>query len=282
MPRIEVSSSSSEESYEDLNRFDEEELEDEERFDSARVCSLFDYFKSSSSNDIWSYMKKVFGFDLNEIKKNIVEFDDFKRIALINFLRRKQANGEMENNPREFIKMIPELINEWNTEANLIPVIPNDRLLWELPGNYEDSETDGEERQFNNGKNNNKEEQRKLEENIIFLNNELNKMKDFLTKLEDGTNQRIEQETTNNELMNDNKVRIRNQEDIGLVDKHNDDRTLKKLLDSDHHYFESYSHLMIHREMILDAPRTSAYEEFIHKASRKILKITYCCAYIQC
>lgn len=286
-----ASNSSSEVSHEDVRRFDEHEIEDSIEIDSNKAVSLFDNFTSSSSHDVWVYMKKVFGFDLTEIQRNIKGFDDFKRITLTNYLRRQQKMGHKVlglGTSKTLVAEIVSSVDVWNIEENLIPVMSDDRLLWELPADYEDQETNDAEG------NDEKMNEEDLKGEVSFLRGELNRVKELLhevleSKEESHDGKKAKDFDELGELNgakdldgveDEVKGKQSRSRPVTSADRHNDDRSVARFLDEDKYYFESYSNLTIHREMILDAPRTSAYSDFINAASGMFEIVNNCNNYL--
>lgn len=262
------SSSSSDLSAEDLREFDAAECEDDDEAGVVYAMSLFDDFSSPSSMDVWTYMKRVHGFDLNELRNSIPDFDDFKRIALTNFLRRRQQHTVgTSDDSKLFVPHLGSMIGDWNAESNLVPVKENDRLLWELPSDYdEEEEKEKKEDQHNHTDN--------LEAQIALLSDELKRIRSLFGE----PSIRSSSARTIPEPLGGVGNGVSEQFDEVKTEE---ERTVSESLDQDKNYFESYSRLSIHREMILDAPRTSAYGDFISAASGNwIFELGFKCLHI--
>lgn len=230
---METSSASS---AEDLRMYDENEVPDlnENAWRSTNeflVVSLFDDFTSSDAEDVWEHMRHCYNFDLNALRHRIPDFHDWKRIALINFLRRSGNSLK----PADVVALIPRLAEmeaEWNIEENLAPVRENDRLLWELPRNFDMSDTSDDDLSAH-GEGRNKKETKTPDKRIDVTYEMLSSI--------------IQQNLTGNATSS---------VDAGKLEP-------APAVSEDQTYFDSYSSLDIHREMVLDSSRTRAYRDFV-------------------
>jgi hypothetical protein len=103
------------------------------------AVSLFDDFSSHNVQHVWDHMRDVYGFDLKELKKNMQGFHDWSNICLINFLRTRQKQ-KLPTIP--LISQLQDIQSEWNNETFLRLVDQNDRLLWDLPQDFDISDND--------------------------------------------------------------------------------------------------------------------------------------------
>ncbi len=120
----------------------------EEPEDSVSVKSLFDTSVHSSVESLLVHELEVFGFDLRQAVKD-VGCNDQSVIMLINFIRSKVASVSVVDT--SFTTVLKEEILKkdfLSNESNMLPVLPDDSLLYllhdTLTEENEDEEHDDE------------------------------------------------------------------------------------------------------------------------------------------
>lgn len=113
----------------DFRDWQAEDGEDEEE----AVKSLFCSQKLSSLAELVEHDKKIFGFDLQAVVKDVCQ-DDFSYIKLINFIRSSVKEKEAEASSKEdLVASVTRLIESkvfLDGETYLKPVIESDPLLF--------------------------------------------------------------------------------------------------------------------------------------------------------
>ncbi|KAK6587833.1 arginine N-methyltransferase [Cryptosporidium xiaoi] len=225
---------------------------------------LFCSYCSQLTQDVWIHMKDDHAFDFRHIMSGKDEYCQFR---LINYLRMCGKNGL---NVYDEYKKIKDDSLIWKDDELLVPIISDDRLILELDTVYDENNDDNfvELNEYFNDKNcstfcydydsNNKNvvNEFSLEEENKMLKQKIMSLCGIISELR------------KNEPINNNLVK--NSENIGpkseLITRKYDsnrEKASEDLIKEDKQYFCSYSHLDIHREMILDQSRTDSYFNFI-------------------
>eukprot|EP01068_Selenidium_serpulae_P008076 Selendium_serpulae@DN4884_c0_g1_i5.p1 len=208
--------------------------------------SLIDCFVSSSVEDVWAHMVSN-GFDICKLRGRLPGFNHYSHMVLINYLRDCQQKGI---DVKATVDTIHPESDFWKNEAYMKPTVQDDRLLWEGP---EDESSDEEDVVGNSETTKSssiqpvvipemtlEQENRELRQKVNSLAERIREMQQELVPRSQGTG------TT-----------------AGGRAPAVDELSGKRTETEDSLYFSAYSFLDIHREMILDSVRTSAYHSFI-------------------
>ncbi|KAH8739608.1 arginine N-methyltransferase [Cryptosporidium ryanae] len=230
----------------------------------SKATCLFCSYCSQLTQDIWDHMNETHLFDFKRVMSGR---DEYCQIRLINYLRRCGQEGL---NVYDEYKKIKDDSSIWDDDKLLVPVITDDRLILELNTIYDEYSTDDLNiknstisgfDQYSDDRNvvselSLEEENEMLKQKVISLSGIISELRRNVSETPDAKNE----SSTNNHGPEKKKTY--------------EDLIREQIIREDNPYFNSYSHLDIHREMILDKSRTDSYFEFItnEKNSKLFLK----------
>ncbi|KAF3312494.1 hypothetical protein TWF173_007104 [Orbilia oligospora] len=211
---------------------DQNELDDQDETTPIQ-CVLCDLKFDGGVADVWAHCNKEHSFDWQATSKKL-NLDFYDKIKLINFIRK---------NPTTDLKSITK--ESFASEENLIPVLENDPLLFEID---DDGEEDGGV----------------AVDTSAPLSIDVSDPAAATALIQTLTQQLQELETNftkyKGAVAEDYLKRV---EESNVVYKKPEARPEGKR-DDDTHYFNSYSGNDIHETMLKDTTRTEAYRDFIY------------------
>ncbi|KAL7066993.1 hypothetical protein ACR3K2_25550 [Cryptosporidium serpentis] len=262
----------------DDHLLDSEEYNEEFKLLPNAKC-LFDDFESEYASVVWKHMKEVHNFTCS---KYIFRDDEYDRVILINYLRKCQNDNL---NIEELCNKINERSEFWDDERFWKLTLENDRLI--LEGDYEEDYEEEDDDNCISMNSNEKyrdiciysemtteEENKILKKKIKSLSNMIVELQKVI-KNSDSLEKKSEEKNFEPYLSQSNiSPAIPNIEKkyISLLEFENrlfdlpletTKESTEQFIHEDESYFNSYSHLDIHREMILDEVRTDSYFNFI-------------------
>ncbi|OII77442.1 hypothetical protein cand_009330 [Cryptosporidium andersoni] len=271
-----ISDISSDITEDDDYLLDGEEYNDEFKLLPNAKC-LFDDFESEYTSVVWKHMKEVHNFTCS---KYIFRDDEYDRVILINYLRKCQNdNLDIE----EVCNKINEKSEFWDDERFWKLTLENDRLILEEDCEEDYGDDDNCMPINSNEKYRNiciysemttEEENKVLKKKIKSLSNIIVDLQKVI-KNSDSLRKKFEEknfESYSSQYSISSTIPNIEEKHISLLEF--EDRLLdfpletnkestEKFIYEDESYFNSYSHLDIHREMILDEVRTNSYFNFI-------------------
>ncbi|KAH8583644.1 arginine N-methyltransferase [Cryptosporidium sp. chipmunk genotype I] len=232
---------------------------------------------SKLTEEIWNHMKIEHGFDFS---KETSGREEYGQMRLINYLRRCVKDGLDAKKEYEKIKKDDEI---WEDDSLLTPVLNDDRLILELDTLNEDWIQEEERNPNVICELSIEEENKLLKQKIKFMadlisefqNKEFSEL-DFKKDPYPSPCSRVSTASEQSTLVTVSPHEL----SMKLLDlSEKESEALKSKLDGEFNdlddlirnqtknedipYFNSYSTLDIHREMILDKVRTDAYYNFI-------------------
>ncbi|EEA08159.1 uncharacterized protein CMU_011070 [Cryptosporidium muris RN66] len=249
---------------------DGEEYNDEFKLLPNAKC-LFDDFESEYASVVWKHMKEAHNFTCS---KYIFRDNAYDRVILVNYLRKCQNdNLDVE----EVCNKINEKSEFWDDERFWKLTLENDRLILE-----EDCEEEYEGDDDNCMPINSNDKYRNIciysemttEEENKILKKKIKSLSNIIVELQKVIKNSEKKNLESYSSQSNISLTIPNIEEkhIPLLEFENrlldfpletNKESTEKFIYEDESYFNSYSHLDIHREMILDEVRTNSYFNFI-------------------
>ncbi|KAJ6713943.1 PROTEIN ARGININE N-METHYLTRANSFERASE 3-RELATED [Salix viminalis] len=278
------SGSDFEEENEDWDDWGEDDDNEDGESDKPFVC-LFSDSQFSSCCELFEHCRLIHKFDFDVIRKEL-GLDFYGSFKLINYVRSQvaenrcwscglacQSHQDLQNHLHETVKL-KDIKPLWDDEKYLKPVMQDDPLLYSF--------NDDEEGEDNHMTPDDQEELvrylRNIDEMCIEDTDTLKKSAHGYGFLEQNGAKEVASSSSSHENVgNSSKMEMLNGDSEELVgssngkpsDKHSK-ASIMNLLDKDikkanENYFGAYSSFGIHREMISDKVRMSAYSQAILK-----------------
>ncbi|CEG38741.1 chloride channel family [Plasmopara halstedii] len=205
---------------------------------SVRYSCVFCAYKSTAEEPLHTHLQDAHNFSLHH-EISTYELDTYGTIQFINFLRWNTLDGVSVEQLKQTLAI--EGSSAFRKDEFLKPVMPDDPLLYCLKCDSDSSDDE--------------------DESIIHQNQQSEKAIPLPTAADDVVNVI-------------NKLRLENQELKQQMSRYSkiirdyvaDEETVvpvADVADNDTYYFKSYSHVSIHREMIMDRIRTDGYRNAI-------------------